>query len=77
MNANDDAQQTAPLPELSRPADRLCDFKGDSTAGEFDIAQKTVIESAEKTAPRSVTTALDDPDRQEENDARHQRDCAE
>lgn len=77
MNANTEAPPTAPLRGLSRPVDRLRDFKGNSIAGKLDIAQQAVIESAENTTPYSMTGALDDPDGQEENGARHQRDCAE
>lgn len=61
---------------LSRPADRLRDFQGNSTAGELDIAPQADIDSAEKAAPRSATGALDDPDGEEEYGARHQRDRA-
>jgi hypothetical protein len=74
VNAKTEASLTAPLRGLSCPVDWLRDFQGNSTAGEFDIAQQAVIESAESTTPYDMDGALDDPDGKEENGARHQRD---
>ena len=77
MKAKTEGPPTATLRGLSRPVDWLREFQGNSTAGEFDSARQAVIGSAESTTPCDTTGALHDPDGQEENGARHQRDCTE